>query len=107
MPRTRERRPARGNRTAQEISSADGIETSLATVDPRCVTCGRILSAPASIAAGMGRACRRKSLAVEAIVSLNRARARRELRALADRLARGGDPQAASVVSAAAEGVAL
>ena len=71
----------------------------------RCARCGKRITSPASLAAGMGKACRRRSLALEAIVELNRAQARRELRVIADRLAREGDPHAASVVSAAAEAV--
>ena len=71
----------------------------------RCARCGRALSDPASVASGAGRVCRRHLAAHDAVLSLNRARARRELRVIADRLAREGDPHAASVVSTAAGAV--
>lgn len=88
--------------------SAANLDASM-VADPaipaRCTRCERRITSPVSVAAGMGKACRRRSLALEVILDLNRARARRELRAIADRLAREGDPAAASMVALAAEAV--
>ena len=101
MPDNRNGRPTSTKMEAASVSDGD-LDRSIVA---RCTRCGRAITAAASLAAGMGKACRRRSLALAVILGLNRARARRELRQIADRLAREGDPHAASVVSAAAEAV--
>ena len=55
MPEDHESRPA-GNGTASSVVDGD----SSLSLRPRCALCGRIITAPQSIATGLGRDCRRQ-----------------------------------------------
>lgn len=64
MPETRESRPVASGPAGSistAIKAADSSLTSSTDADdrPRCVICGHVITCEASIAAGIGRDCRR------------------------------------------------